>query len=195
MNTLFGTAKSRYTLFLLMLCVLSQGQDNWYAIIQNNLKDIIWQHKEFVSIPNLPENQELMLQNMNWVSDQFKILNFKSSSLKSSTLPILFLEKEYHPKLKTVLFYFHLDGQPVDAANWNQNDPFKPVLKNKDDQDNWKPINWDTINHNIDDEWRIFARAAADDKAPIIMLLNALKILNSKSIEPLFNIKIVFDPQ
>lgn len=195
MNILFGTAKSRYTLFLLMLCVLSQGQDNWDAIIQNNLKDIIWQHKEFVSIPNLPENQELMLQNMNWVSDQFKILNFKSSSLKSSTLPILFLEKEYHPKLKTVLFYFHLDGQPVDAANWNQNDPFKPVLKNKDDQDNWKPINWDTINHNIDDEWRIFARAAADDKAPIIMLLNALKILNSKSIEPLFNIKIVFDPQ
>ena len=73
MNTLFGTAKSRYTLFLLMLCVLSQGQDNWDAIIQNNLKDIIWQHKEFVSIPNLPENQELMLQNMNWVSDQFKI--------------------------------------------------------------------------------------------------------------------------
>ena len=131
MNTLFGTAKSRYTLFLMMLCVLSQGQDNWDAIIQNNLKDIIWQHKEFVSIPNLPENQELMLQNMNWVSDQFKILNFKSSSLKSSTLPILLLEKEYDPKLKTVLFYFHLDGQPVNAASWDQNDPFKPVLKNK----------------------------------------------------------------
>ena len=30
--------------------------------------------------------------------------------------------------LKTVLIYFHMDGQPVDASKWNQKDPFVPIL-------------------------------------------------------------------
>jgi acetylornithine deacetylase/succinyl-diaminopimelate desuccinylase-like protein len=171
------------------------SQTNWDAMIQDHLKDIVKQHKEFVSIPNLPENEELMLKNMNWVVDHYKALDFKTSFLESPTLPLLLLEKEYNPDYKTVLFYFHIDGQPVDPTKWDQDDPFKPVLKRADGKGNWKTLNWDAINQNIDDEWRIFARAAADDKAPIVMLLNALKFLKAENIKPSFNIKIVFDPE
>ena len=46
------------------------------------------------------------------------------------------------------------------------------------------------LNSKINDDWRIFARAAADDKGPIVMLLNALKFLNTEGITPKFNIKI-----
>ena len=74
-------------------------------------------------------------------------------------------------------------------------DPFKPVLKRADSKGNWETLNWDAINKNIDDEWHIFARAAADDKAPIVMLLNALKFLKAENINPKFNIKIIFDPE
>lgn len=187
--------KLKLTIFLLFTNLLMHSQHNWDAMIQDNLKDIIWQHKEFVSIPNLPEDEALMLKNMNWVIDHYKTLDFKSSFLESSTLPLLLIEKEYNPKFKTVLFYFHIDGQPVDPRNWDQDDPFTPVLKSTDDKGNWNTLNWDAINNTIDDEWRVFARAAADDKAPIVMLLNALKFLKAKNIEPAFNIKIVFDPQ
>jgi len=187
--------KPKFAILFLLISFTIQSQTNWDAMIQDNLKDIVWQHKEFVSIPNLPENEELMLKNMNWVANNYKTLDFKASFLESSTLPLLLLEKEYNPELKTVLIYFHIDGQPVDANNWDQEDPFTPVLKRPDGHGNWETLNWDAINENIDDEWRIFARAAADDKAPITMLYNALKFMKTKDIEPSFNIKIVFDPQ
>ena len=189
--------KPKFVLLFTFLCasILMHSQNNWDVIIQDNLKDIIKQHKEFVSIPNLPEDKALMLENMNWVSEHYKALDFKASLLESSTLPLLLLEKEYHPDYKTVLFYFHIDGQPVDASSWDQEDPFKPVLKRADSKGNWETLNWDAINKNIDDEWHIFARAAADDKAPIVMLLNALKFLKAENINPKFNIKIIFDPE
>ena len=187
--------QSIIVLFLLATSFLSHAQHHWDAMIEKNLKDIIWQHKEFVSIPNLPDNEDLMLKNMNWVSNHYKTLGFKTSFLKSSTLPLLLLEKEYNPEFRTVLFYFHIDGQPVDANNWDQEDPFIPTLKRPDGQGQWETLSWDALNKNLNDEWRIFARAAADDKAPIIMLLNALKFLKSENIEPSFNLKIIFDPQ
>ena len=174
---------------------LMHSQTNWDGIIQKHLTGIVKQHKEFVSIPNLPEDKALMLKNISWVTEHYKELGFKAQLLESSTLPLLLLEKEYNPDYKTVLFYFHIDGQPVDPKKWDQENPFKPVLKGLDSQGNWETLNWEIINKKIDDEWRIFARAAADDKAPIIMLLNALTFLKAEKIDPKFNIKIVFDPE
>ncbi|WP_438963339.1 M20/M25/M40 family metallo-hydrolase [Winogradskyella sp.] len=189
--------KFKFLLFVLVFIInfSVNSQTNWDELIDEHLKEIIKEHKDFVSIPNLPENKNRMLKNINWVADNYKTLGFKVSLLESSSLPLLLLEKEYNPEFSTVLFYFHIDGQPVDANNWDQKDPFIPVLKSRDEKGNWKTLNWDAINQRIDNEWRIFARAAADDKGPIVMLLNALKFLNTEGITPKFNIKIVFDPE
>ncbi|MFT6808826.1 MAG: acetylornithine deacetylase/succinyl-diaminopimelate desuccinylase-like protein [Saprospiraceae bacterium] len=146
-------------------------------------------------MPNLPENKELMLENINWVAEKYDDLEFKTSLLSSSTLPVLLAEKVYDPNYKTVLFYFHIDGQPVNADAWNQEYPFNPVLKRKGKDGVWQIINWNKLDGVIDDEWRIFARAAADDKAPIIMLLTALKVLKAAGGNPKFNIKVIFDPE
>ena len=35
------------------------------------------------------------------------------------------------PARKTVLFYMHLDGQPVIPAQWAQKSPWTPVLKRR----------------------------------------------------------------
>jgi acetylornithine deacetylase/succinyl-diaminopimelate desuccinylase-like protein len=186
--------KTISTSFLLFLSFLMLGQTNT-TITNEKFKEILLLHKEFVSIPNLPENPVLMLENINWVAKQYEKLDFKTTLLPSSTLPILIAEKEYNPAFKTVLFYFHVDGQPINPAAWNQKDPFEPVLKKKDENGIWKPIDWNSLNTTIDDEWRIFARAAADDKAPIVMLLSALKILKDKNLKPTINIKVIFDPE
>lgn len=180
---------------LLFIPLLIQGQTNDDAMINAGFKNTLLLHKEFVSMPNLPENKEFMLQNIQWVSQKYKALDFKTTLLETNTLPILLAEKEYDPTYKTVLFYFHIDGQPVNPDAWDQDDPFNPVLKQKGQDDTWQPIDWNELNGEIDDEWRIFARAAADDKAPIIMLLSALSILKENNNIPKFNIKVIFDPE
>lgn len=174
---------------------LSNGQSEDERHINTNFKNTLLLHKEFVSIPNLPQNQELMLDNINWVANQYRMLDFKTTLLSTSTIPILIAEKIFDPKLKTILFYFHIDGQAVDPVSWDQEDPFTPVLKEIDKNDEWNTIEWGKLNENINDEWRIFARAAADDKAPIIMFLEALRILKTKEETPKINIKVIFDPE
>lgn len=189
-----------FTLFsciiLMSIPFLGMGQSQDEKLINANLKNTLLRHKELVSIPNLPQDEVLMMENLQWLTKEFKALGFKTSLLPSSTLPILLTEKVVDPALKTVLFYFHIDGQPVDPAAWNQSDPFQPMLKEKNENGQWESISWDKIDGEINDEWRVFARAAADDKAPIIMLLEALRILkNEKNETPKFNIKVLFDPE
>lgn len=179
-------------IFLPIICGAQSSND---AIIDTSFKNILLMHKELVSIPNLPENKERMLENINWVANKYEELNFKTNQLPSSTLPILYTEKIYDPSYKTVLFYFHIDGQPINPDVWDQKDPFDPVLKEKNAKGVWEEIDWEKIEGTIHDEWRIFARAAADDKAPIVMLLSALKILETKKETPKFNIKVIFDPE
>lgn len=171
------------------------GQSDYDQLIDKDFKKTLLLHKEFISIPNLPANPDLMLKNINWVADQYEALDFKTELLPSSTLPILIVEKEYNPELKTVLFYFHIDGQPINPEAWNQDHPFEPVLKEKGEQGDWQIIDWNKLDGPLDDDWRMFARAAADDKAPITMLLTAFKILNIKKESPKFNVKIIFDPE
>ncbi|MGO4911730.1 M20/M25/M40 family metallo-hydrolase [Leeuwenhoekiella sp. W20_SRS_FM14] len=174
----------------IVLPTSAQSQD-----VDDALRKTLLLHKELVSIPNLPEDEASMLKNINWVADYYQKLDFKTSLLPSSTLPLLLAEKVYNPKYKTVLFYFHIDGQPVNKVNWDQEDPFTPVLKKQDSTGNWQNLDWHALDSKIDDEWRIFARAAADDKAPIIMFLAALEQLDAQNKKPNFNIKVIFDPE
>jgi acetylornithine deacetylase/succinyl-diaminopimelate desuccinylase-like protein len=76
---------------------------------------------------------------------------------------------------------------------WNQKDPFIPVLKEQKLDGKWEAIPWSNLKGNINDDWRIFGRAAADDKAPIIMMLSALELMQKQHLNPKFNIKIIFD--
>jgi acetylornithine deacetylase/succinyl-diaminopimelate desuccinylase-like protein len=184
-----------YAFFLLFIPFLMHGQTKNEATINDGFKEILLLHKEFVSIPNLPENKELMLKNIQWVAQKYDALDFKTTLLETATLPILMAEKEYDPSYKTVLFYFHIDGQPINPDAWDQDHPFDPVLKEKNKEGEWQKIDWNQLDNDINDEWRIFARAAADDKAPIVMLLSALKILKEKNNAPKFNIKVIFDPE
>jgi acetylornithine deacetylase/succinyl-diaminopimelate desuccinylase-like protein len=133
------------------------------------------------------------MENIDWLNQAFKKRDFTTKVLKSSGNPSLFAEKIIDPSLKTVLFYFHLDGQAVDSSKWNQPNPYVPVLKEKNEAGQWQIVEWDRINSTANDDLRIFCRSSSDDKSPIMMLLSAMDILNANSHEAGFNIKVIMD--
>jgi acetylornithine deacetylase/succinyl-diaminopimelate desuccinylase-like protein len=182
--------------FLLLIFITTFSgftQNDLDTQIDTKLYSVLQSHKEFVSIPNLPEDIQNMFKNISWVKKKYKKVGFSFQNLQATTLPVVFAEKIVNADYKTILFYFHLDGQRVNPDAWNQKDPFSPELKEKAEKGDWKTIPWDHLNTKINDEWRIFARAAADDKAPIVMFLSALEMLESQNKQPKFNIKIIFD--
>ncbi|AXG71674.1 hypothetical protein KORDIASMS9_03931 [Kordia sp. SMS9] len=190
--------KQYQILHCLLLCFCANtllAQIQWDEKIQQELPAILKKHRELVSIPNVASDEPNMMKNVAWVTDAFEKLDFTVSILKTSTLPVFFAEKQVNPTAKTILFYLHLDGQAVNPQKWNQNDPFQPVLKKHTENGDWETIDWSNIEGNIDPNWRVFGRAAADDKAPIIMMLTALDFLRKQQQNLQYNIKIVLDLQ
>jgi len=185
-------------LFLVCLLAASAAAQRQVAgarVSDEALRPVLRKHKELVSIPNLPTDPVTMQQSIDWVDKAYRDLGFTTTQLPTSTLPILLAEQTYDTAFKTVLVYFHIDGQPVNPAAWNQEDPFTPVLKARSAGGDWEAISWDELAGPIDDEWRVFGRAAADDKAPILMLYAALERLAEQGRTPTFNLKILFDPE
>lgn len=151
--------------------------------------------QSFLSIPCDANDRENILKNVDWVEKTFESIGFTSLKLETPTIPILLLQKTTEkPGAKTVMFYFHADGQPVVPSEWKQKDPFNPVLKMKDTiTHQWSDLPFEILQNEFNPEWRVFARAASDDKGPGIMLLAALDALQSLGIKTEYNIKILVD--
>jgi acetylornithine deacetylase/succinyl-diaminopimelate desuccinylase-like protein len=187
--------KLQFFFLLLILSTNLPAQDKWDSAIEAILPDVLKTHRQFVSMPNVAANADDIHKNLDWVSQEFFSRLFKVRLLESETLPVFLAERTVDPKAKTILFYLHLDGQPVDASRWDQEDPFVPVLKAQNNAGNWERIDWNKLDGPIDLDWRIFGRAAADDKAPIMMMLTALDLLAQEGLAPNFNVKVVLDCQ
>lgn len=150
--------------------------------------------KEYLSIPCDANYKADISKNYTWVENQFKQRGFTARTLPTLTLPVLLLEKKSRNVMApTLMFYYHSDGQPVKNSEWFQEDPFKPVLKQKDANGDWKEIPYSSLEGKIDPEWRIFGRASSDDKGPGVMLLAALDAMEASKLSPNYNLKIVVD--
>jgi len=65
-------------ILLLFLTSFSfHAQENWDKHIDTKLPDVLFSHKEFVSIPNLPVDIQKMYQNISWVKTRYKKVGFK----------------------------------------------------------------------------------------------------------------------
>ncbi|MDY7394667.1 M20/M25/M40 family metallo-hydrolase [Aureibaculum sp. 2210JD6-5] len=187
-------------LFVFLFCgYLSFGQSLTKEQIKRSAEqkfpEAIVKLKRFLEIPNdghFPAQTEANLAHCNAI---FKKLDFNTQTITTDGVPILFAEKMFHKKAKTVLFYLQIDGQPVDTSAWHQENPFKPVLKEKVGLNEWKIIDFPDLNEDINPDWRIFARSASDSKGPAMSFISALEILHSKKIKPAYNVKVIMDFQ
>jgi len=93
---------------------------------------------------------------------------------------------------RTIGFYAHYDGQPVEPSKWTT-DPFKPALRDKPLEAGGRVIPFPKSGEKIDPEWRLYARSASDDKAPIIAMFAAIDALKASNTKLTSNLKFLFD--
>jgi len=133
-------------------------------------------------VPNLKRNADLLMTMMQQRGLDPQMWN------TSGGVPVIFGQKLAPGAKRTILFYAHYDGQPVDRKRWAQPDPFTPVIRTDLIEAGGKTV--DALPDAIPDNWRIYARAAADDKMSIETLLAAMDAIHSRPKE---NIKIILD--
>ena len=155
----------------------------------------LWELKELVSIPNSGLSPKDIQKNIDWLTTAFQKRGFKTQPLANKGNPLLLAEQIIDTDLPTILFYMHLDGQPVAPSKWNQADPYQAVLKKADENGEWQALPWESVGETVDPNWRIFGRSAADDKGPIIGFLHAMDLLKKEGKKPAFNLKVILDSE
>lgn len=90
---------------------------------------------------------------------------------------------------RTLVVYAHYDGQPADPAQWT-GDPWVPVLRDKPVEEGGRDVGFAGP---FDPEWRLYARGASDDKAPIVGLLTAVDALRATRTPLSVNLKVLFE--
>ena len=93
---------------------------------------------------------------------------------------------------QTIVFYAHYDGQPLDPKEW-ATPPFTPTLRDKQIENDGQVIPCRRPGKPFDPEWRLYARGAADDKAPIIAMLAAVDAIRAAGLKMKSNIKFAFE--
>ena len=169
--------------------------------IENQIFDIgiesIESFREFLSIKNDANFKNEMKPLIEWGINNFKKYGFEVERLETPELPLLLASKVISEDLNTLLIYLQFDGQPVDNSKWDQENPYKAVLKKRINNE-YKIIDWSRLdNITFDDikkeDLRIFARSASDAKGPVMMIINALEIMKRNNIELEYNLKVIMD--
>src|SRR5437868_1910011 len=106
--------------------------------------------------------------------------------------PVVFGEIKTPSATRTIVFYAHYDGQPLDPKEW-ATPPFAPTLRDKQVEKDGRVIPLPSVGSRFDPEWRLYARGAADDKAPIIAMMSALDAIRAAGIKTKSNVKFAFE--
>nr|WP_041742522.1 M20/M25/M40 family metallo-hydrolase [Collimonas fungivorans] len=165
--------------------------------VQNAAQASFKEWAEVLAIPNDSAVAADIQRNAAWFEQAFQRRGFHTRQLANNGKPLLFAEfPKGGPGLPTVLFYGHMDGQPVNPSEWQQKSPWTPVLKQRNAAGQWEAMPLDRLfAKDVDPEWRLFARASADDKAPIMMLLAAIDALKAGGKTPAINLKVILDAE
>jgi acetylornithine deacetylase/succinyl-diaminopimelate desuccinylase-like protein len=153
---------------------------------------IIEELTALLAIPNIATDQPNIRKNAAMIQSMIERRGLKSRLLEyPGASPVVYAELPNPDAKLTVVFYAHYDGQPLDAKEW-ASPPFEPVLRTG-------PLDKDGIKTKlpatgpVPPEWRIYARSASDDKAPIVAILTALDAMKAAGIRPTVNLKLVFE--
>ncbi len=151
-------------------------------------REILAEFVELLAIPNLAADAPNIERNAEAIRALCEKRGMTVQLLRMEGAPPIVVADLRAPDAKrTIAFYAHYDGQPVDPAKW-KSEPWTPVMRDAGGKD----VDWLT-SEKMDPEWRLYARSAGDDKAPIIAMLAALDALRAAKVSPSVNLRFVFE--
>src|SRR5579885_1463310 len=157
---------------------------------QQHERAIVDEFIALLSLPNIARDKENIQRNAELIS---KMLEKRGVAAKLVSVPesnpVVFGEIKTPGATRTLVFYAHYDGQPLDPKEW-ATPPFQPVLRDQSLDKDGRVI---PLPQKFDPESRIYARGAGDDKNNVITLIEALSVIRDAGLKMKSNIKLVFE--
>jgi len=160
---------------------------------QQHERAIVEEFITLLAIPNIAGDRDNIQRNAEVIAQMLEQRGVVSRLVSvPGGNPVVFGELRHPGATRTIVFYAHYDGQPLDPKEWS-NPPFEPTLRDKPIQDGGKVIPLPAAGQPFDPEWRLYARGSGDDKAPIIAMMAALDAMRAAGIKTRSNIKFAFE--
>lgn len=160
---------------------------------QANEVQILTSFAELLAIPNVAADSAGIHANAEFLSARLRELGLTSEIWKIPGVPpAVYGELLVPGATRTLGIYIHYDGQPVDSTLWTHG-PWEPVLYSGSMEAGGTRIEFPSPGQPVDPEWRIYARSAGDDKAPLGALLPVLRALREANVAPSSNLKIFLE--
>ena len=180
------------------MAAIAMGQDNAAAGAarewrQQHERAIVDEFFALLAIPNIARDHDNIQRNAEAIAHMLEQRGVPSRLVSvAGANPVVFGEIRTPGATRTIVFYAHYDGQPLDPKEW-ASPPFEPVLRDKPVQDGGRVIPLPAAGQPFDPEWRLYARGSGDDKAPIAAMLTALDAIRAAGIKTRSNIKFAFE--
>jgi acetylornithine deacetylase/succinyl-diaminopimelate desuccinylase-like protein len=155
-------------------------------------KQILRELYDLLSIPNVATDTVNIKRNAEALTRMFERRRFAPEILTTAGSPLVVAERRMPNVRRTITFYFHYDGQPVNPAEWIYEPPFRPVIVAAHEPQG-RTITLETWQDTIDPEWRIYGRSSSDDKSPIVAFLSAIEALDASNIALTSNVRVIME--
>jgi acetylornithine deacetylase/succinyl-diaminopimelate desuccinylase-like protein len=162
------------------------------AEVQKRQLELLREYVELLALPNVASDEPGIRKNAAHIVRMLEARGVAARLLDGEGGPPLVYGELSVGAPRTVVFYVHYDGQPVEPERWTS-PPWTPVLRDGPLRPGAKTLDLGSLKGPLDGEWRIFARSASDDKAPILAILAALDALKAVGARPSVNLKLLFE--
>lgn len=180
----------------LAACATLQAQPSREPVrdyARSHERQIVRLLSDLSKIPSVAANPSGLVAEADRLESLLKERGFKARQLSGKGGPPVVVGTMVVPGARrTVVFYAHYDGQPVTPSQW-ATPPFDPVMRSGTLASAAPVVAWETGIEPLNPEWRLFARAASDDKASIVAFLTAFDALKSAGLNPAVNLKVVWE--
>ena len=145
-----------------------------------------------LSMPDVATNVADVDRNADYIAGQLRARGFTTQLLRAEpgTPASVFAQLKVPGARRTVVYYAHYDGQPTGQKGWII-PPFQPSMRTALPEA--VAVDWQHAQPPLNPDWRLFARAAGDDKASIQAMLSALDALKAAGIRPSVNLKLLYE--
>ena len=155
--------------------------------------EILKDFAELLSYPNRAQDLDDITRAAEYIRDELLEVGVDSELLQLEGVPpIVYGELNVPGATRTLGIYVHYDGQPVDPTTWTH-PPFEPTLYTAPIPQGGRELPMPDPGDPIDPAWRLYARSAGDDKAPIAALLPVLRAFRESGTQSTSNLILFFD--
>ena len=160
---------------------------------QGHERQIVEEFENLLSVPDVSSEHASIRRNAELIAAMMRKRGIEPHLVSvPGANPVVFGEIRTPGATRTIVLYAHYDGQPVDPKQW-ATPPFSPTLRNAPIENGGRVIQIPVQGTPFDPEWRLYARGAGDDKAPIEAMMAALDGIRAAGIKTKSNIKFVFE--